>query len=519
MTTITLKKLPSGISGLDLLAGGGVPENRTTLVSGTAGSGKTLLAAQFLTEGIRSYDEAGVFVTFEETPEDIRRNVQSLDWEVERYEHDGTWRFIDASFDPGRDAAVVGEYDFGALLARIEHAVRSVGATRVVLDSIGAVFARFHDPGSVRTELLRIAAGLRAMGVTSLMTAERRTDFGDVARFGVEEFVADNVIVLRNALEEENRRRTVEILKFRGADHRSGQFPFTIQPGEGLVVIALAGLELTQPSTNTRVTSGNDGLDTMCGGGYFRDSVVLVSGATGTGKTLMATEFLAGGVAQEERSIIFALEESRDQLFRNAAGWGYDFAALEAKGLLRVVCAYPETMSLEDHLVLMKNQIDEFRPHRIAVDSLSALERVANLRSFREFIIGLTSHIKHRQMAGFLTSTSGSLLGGPTITEGHISTLTDAIILLRYVEMFGEIRRGLAVLKMRGSPHDTRIHEYTIDGDGLHLRAPYRNVVGILAGTPSHVPSHELDEVASMFGGDSISNTHVGMTDPDPFGG
>ena len=159
MTTITLKKLPSGISGLDLLAGGGVPENRTTLVSGTAGSGKTLLAAQFLTEGIRSYDEAGVFVTFEETPEDIRRNVQSLDWEVERYEHDGTWRFIDASFDPGRDAAVVGEYDFGALLARIEHAVRSVGATRVVLDSIGAVFARFHDPGSVRTELLRIAAG------------------------------------------------------------------------------------------------------------------------------------------------------------------------------------------------------------------------------------------------------------------------------------------------------------------------------------------------------------------------
>ena len=340
MTDI-LHELPTGIAGLDLLAGGGVPRNRTTLVSGTAGSGKTLLAAQFVTEGIRSYDEPGVFVTFEETPEDIRRNVVSLDWAVEQYEADGTWRFVDASFDPGRDAAVVGEYDFGALLARIEHAVRSIGATRVVLDSIGAVFARFSDAGSVRTELLRIAAGLRAMGVTSLMTAERRSDFGDVARFGVEEFVADNVIVLRNALEDENRRRTVEILKFRGAQHRTGQFPFTIQPGEGLLVIALAGLELTQPSTNTRVTSGNDGLDTMCGGGYFRDSVVLVSGATGTGKTLMATEFLAGGVAQEERSIIFAFEESRDQLFRNAAGWGYDFAELDEKGLLRVVCAYP----------------------------------------------------------------------------------------------------------------------------------------------------------------------------------
>jgi circadian clock protein KaiC len=315
-----------------------------------------------------------------------------------------------------------------------------------------------------------------------VMTAERVEDYGRITKTGVEEFVADNVVILRHVLEAERRRRTVEVLKFRGGSHQNGEFPFTLGREQGVVVIPLAGIELTQSSSTKRVTSGNETLDQMCGGGFFRDSIVMVSGATGTGKTLTVTQFMAGGVRAGERCLLFAFEESRDQLFRNAAAWGVDFAQMERDGNLRVVAFYPHARSLEDHLLYTQRQIEEFQPNRVATDSLTALERVGPLRGFREFIIALAATLKQKEICGLVTATAPSLAGGPSVTESHISTLTDSIILLRYVETFGVLRRALAILKMRGSQHERNVREYTIDSRGMHIHQPFREVTGIMWG-------------------------------------
>jgi len=407
-----IQKLSSGISGFDHIAAGGLPRGRTTLVSGTAGSAKTVFAVQFLVEGVRQFGEPGVFVTFEEPPEDIRKNMLSFGWDIAQMEREQLWAFVDGSEHPGLETIEAGDYDLGALLARIEHAIGKVKAQRVSVDSVGAIFGKFSNSETVRRELYRCATALKQMGVTALLTAERTAEYGEIARFGVEEFVSDNVIILRNVLQEEKRRRTVEILKYRGTTHNKGEFPFTVMPGEGLVVVPLSAIELKQRSSNIRISSGNDRLDGMCGGGFFRDAVVLVSGATGTGKTLMVTEFIAGGASNGERALLFAFEESREQLFRNAAGWNVDFEKLEAEGRLKVICEYPEVMGLEDHLIRMKAAIQQFNPTRVAVDSLSALERVATIKGFREFVISLTSFIKHQEVAGLFTATTPTLMGG-----------------------------------------------------------------------------------------------------------
>ena len=493
-----LEKLETGIAGFDHIAYGGMPKGRTTLISGTAGSAKTVFANQFLAEGVLR-GENGVFVTFEESPEDIRKNMLGFGWDIPAWEAEGKWAFVDAS-PRGHDLQYVisGDYDLGALIARIEHAVKRVGATRLAMDSLGAIFVQFSNQAVVRGELLHIAKALKEMDVTSIMTAERTDEYGQIARFGVEEFVADNVIILRNVLESEKRRRTIEVLKFRGTMHQKGEFPFTIMPGGGIVAIPISAIELKQQSTDIRISSGIGTLDDMCGGGFFRDSIILVSGATGTGKTLITTHFISGA-KKGERSLLFAFEESREQLFRNAKGWGVDFQGLEDKGLLKVVCAYPEAAGLEDHLITMKQAIQEFKPHRVAVDSLSALERVSTMKGFREFVMGLTSFIKHHEMAGLFTSTTPTLLGGTSVTEAHISTITDTIILLRYVEMYGEMRRGLTVLKMRGSRHDKDIREFSIDEGGMHVGKAFRNVTGILTGTPTYSQEEESDRIQGMF--------------------
>ena len=477
-----IAKQPTFITGFDFITDGGLPRHRSTLIAGSAGSGKTVFAMQFLIEGIREAREPGVFVTCEESPEQIRENMAGFGWPIDEYERDGLLRFVDASPEPSGIEVVGGPFDLEGLMARIEYAIGQTGASRVSIDSVGSLLDRFDDLPLMRRELLRLSQLLRRQHVTSLLTAERVQEYGPVGRHGIEEFVTDNVVILRNALDEERRRRTIEILKFRGTDHRKGEFPFSVSARSGFVVIPLSAMTLGQRSSAVRITSGSSDLDQMCGGGFYRDSVVLVSGATGTGKTLMATEFMAGAVAESGRCLYLGFEESRDQLFRNASGWGVDFEQMEQDGMLRVVSAYPESEVLEDHLINIKYELDSFAPTRVAIDSLSALERVGTRRGFREFVVSLTSYIKEREIACVFTATSPDLLGGTSVTEAHISTITDSIILLRYVEIDAEIRRAVTVLKMRGSGHDRNIREFMIDATGMRIGEPLRNTAGILLG-------------------------------------
>lgn len=468
-----LERVKTGIEAFDDLVMGGLPRGRTTIVGGTPGSGKTVFATQFLAHGITDLHEPGVFVTFEESPDEIEVNMASFGWNIRRWRQQNQLVFVDAS-PKDRDEIVVGDFDLAGLLARILHAARSANAKRVVLDSLTQLFDHFvADQTTVRRELLRVAGALKKEGLTVLMTAERNSEYGDISRHRIEEFVADNVVILRNALDKERRRRTIEVLKMRGSRHVEGEVPITLVENRGLVAVPLSSLRLEQQSSTKRVTSGNAELDRMTNGGFFRDSVSLVSGATGTGKTLLVTNFLAGGVAAGEKALLVGYEESRGQLFRNARGWGVDFEAMEAQGLLKVICLYPEAQSLPDHLLTIQQLVEEFKPDRLAVDSLSALERIAGETGFREFLIGLTSFIKKREIAGLCTATNKSLIGGQSASEQHISTLTDAIILLRYIQEHDMMHRGLMVLKMRGSEHDKHIRRFTIDGKGMHLGEPF----------------------------------------------
>jgi len=288
-------KLATGLPGFDHVTMGGLPLGRTTLLVGPAGSAKTVIAGQFLAEGVHR-GQPGVFVTFEEPAADLRLNLGTLGWDITAWEQQDLWRFVDASPVAGTEQVEVGDYNFAGLMARIGHAVDQTAAQRIVIDSVGAVFGMFNDPTMVRSQLHRLAMELRRMGLTVIITAEAAPESsGSVSRHGVEEFVADNVVILRNQLEDEKRRRTIEVLKLRGAMHSKGEYPFTVLPGQGVVVIPLSVMSLTQGSTVERITTGNVEVDAMTNGGFFRDSIVLASGATGTGKTLMVTEFMAGG--------------------------------------------------------------------------------------------------------------------------------------------------------------------------------------------------------------------------------
>ncbi|MER9545356.1 circadian clock protein KaiC [Mesorhizobium sp. M0437] len=463
---------------------GGLPRGRTTIVGGTPGSGKTVFATQFLAHGITVLDEPGVFVTFEESPLEIEVNMASFGWDIRRWRETNKLVFVDAS-PRDHDQMIIGNFDLSGLLARVLHAARNAAAKRIVLDSVTQLFDHFvAEQTSVRRELLRIATALKRDGLTVLMTAERNSEYGEISRHRIEEFVADNVVILRNALDRERRRRTIEVLKMRGSRHIEGEVPITLMVKQGIVAVPLSSLRLEQQSSTKRVTSGNPELDRMCGGGFFRDSVTLVSGATGTGKTLLVTNFLAGGAAAGERALLVGYEESRGQLFRNARGWGVDFEGMEADGRLKVVCIYPEAQNLPDHLLMIRELVEEFKPDRIAIDSLSALERIAPETGFREFLISLTSFIKKHEIAGLCTATNKSLVGGQSASEQHISTLTDSIILLRYIQEGDFMHRGIMVLKMRGSEHDKQIRRFTIDSAGMHLGQPFDGAPDVFGAPP-----------------------------------
>ena len=465
-----IERLPAGIPGLDEITGGGLPRTRLSLVTGTAGSGKTVFAVQFLADGVRR-GEAGVFVTLEERPTALRRNFRSFGWDVEAWERDGLWAFVDVSPRPEEDPVTVGEFDLAALVVRVRHAVAQVGASRVAIDATGALVDHFDDVRAARRALLQIGAELEELGVTSVMTAERGEDYGSVSRHGFEEFVADNVLILRNTLEVEKRRRTIEVLKLRGGSHRKGEHLFTLVPDDGMVVVPHEQISFEYGSSHRRLRSGNEGLDTMLRGGLFDKSLALLSGPTGVGKSLLSTHFVAGG-AEGERSILFSFEESRDQLVRNAQAWGFDLQALEDAGRLRIVAEAPEAATLELHLLRMKREMADFRPDRVAIDSLTALQRIATARSFRDYLLGMSFHIKSQATLGLVTATSDDLGGGLSSGALHLSTVSDTVINLHYVVRRQEILRAINVLKQRGSDHDKAIREFRIGDRGLQVLEP-----------------------------------------------
>ncbi|AFY59514.1 circadian clock protein KaiC [Synechococcus sp. PCC 6312] len=491
-----VEKVRTMIEGFDDISRGGLPKGRTTLVSGTSGTGKTLLAMQFLYNGITIFDDPGIFVTFEESPNDIIKNALSFGWDLQTLIDQGKLFILDASPDP-EGQEVAGDFDLSALIERIQYAIRKYKANRVSIDSVTAVFQQYDAASVVRREIFRLAARLKQLGVTTIMTTERIDEYGPVARFGVEEFVSDNVVILRNVLEGERRRRTAEILKLRGTTHMKGEYPFTIT-SEGINIFPLGAMRLTQRSSNVRVSSGVTKLDEMCGGGFFKDSIILVTGATGTGKTLLVSKFLETGCKSGERALLFAYEESRAQLSRNASSWGIDFEDLEQQGLLRIICAYPESAGLEDHLQIIKSEIAEFKPSRIAIDSLSALARGVSNNAFRQFVIGVTGFAKQEELTGFFTNTTDQFMGSNSITESHISTITDSIILLQYVEIRGEMSRALNVFKMRGSWHDKGIREYVITEHGADIKGSFWNFEGIISGSPTRIAIDEKSELARI---------------------
>lgn len=492
-------KIRTMIEGFDDISHGGLPVGRTTLVSGTSGTGKTLLAVQFLYNGISYFDDAGVFVTFEESPTDIIKNAYSFGWDLQKLINEGKLFILDASPDP-EGQEVVGNFDLSALIERIQYAIRKYKAKRVSIDSITAIFQQYDAASVVRREIFRLVARLKQIGVTTVMTTERIEEYGPVARFGVEEFVSDNVVIVRNVLEGERRRRTIEILKLRGTTHMKGEYPFTIT-NQGINIFPLGAMRLTQRSSNVRVSSGVKTLDEMCGGGFFKDSIILATGATGTGKTLLVSKFIQDACLRDDRAILFAYEESRAQLSRNAYSWGIDFEEMEQKGLLKILCSYPESAGLEDHLQIIKSEIAEFKPSRIAIDSLSALARGVSNNAFRQFVIGVTGYAKQEEITGFFTNTTDQFMGSHSITDSHISTITDTILMLQYVEIRGEMSRAINVFKMRGSWHDTAIREYTISEEGPEIKDSFRNYERIISGSPSRIAVDEKSELSRIVQG------------------
>ncbi len=476
---------PSGVPGFDLLLGGGLPAGRPLLVAGTAGSGKSVLAAQFIAKGVRVHNVPGVYVSLEEPPEEICENTAGLGFGLRELVDEGSVAFVNASLASAGEHQVVGTYQLDPLLHRINHAVTQIGARRVVIDGLNLLFDRFEDTAAVREVLYKITGFLKDRGITAIITAQRSREDGQISMYGVEEFVADGVLVLRNELARETRRRTVEILKLRGAQHTAGQHPFTIVPDEGIQVLPLTATRLDTSASTERITTGTEDLDEMLDGGLLEGSIALVTGPTGAGKTLLSTVF-ATGVGDGAQSVYFTFEESADQLARNAESYGADLNRAVDEGRLEIVATYPESQSLDQHFLTIKNTVEASQPERIVIDSLSALDKVTSARAFREFLIGLTDLVKRHGITAVFTASAPLFPGsGSAITEQHISTMTDVVIVLRIVERGGRTEHALAVIKMRGSPHDRRIRHFTIGQDGVQLKGAYTDTTGILRGLPT----------------------------------
>ena len=463
-----VERTPSGVPGFDTIAHGGLPRGRAAVLAGMPGSGKTLFGLSFLARGAAEHGDPGIYVTFEERAEDVLCNAAAFGWDLDRLVDEGKITLLDAS-DRGAELRV-GAYDLSGLMARLEHIAAETGAKRLVVDSLSAILDRFADRGDARNWMLDLVVSVRELGLTTVLLVERRDEGEHLRATSVESVVADIVVLLRNRLDGSVRRRTVEVVKLRGGSHERGAFPCTIRASTGFEVIPLAATALERAASNERSSLGHPVLDEMTGGGVYRDTITLVRGPSGVGKSLLTACFLKAGLAAGEHVLMFSFEESPEEFGRNAAAIGLDVRPALMDGTLRIVARYPERLPLEDLLAQLKADIEQEAPSRIALDSLSALARSASPAAAREFVVAFTTYLKERGIAGLMTEQCDATSAGDGLAaDSFAASLADAVILLRFDVEGRRVQRTLTVVKVRGSAHASDIRDYRITSDGLEL--------------------------------------------------
>ena len=474
-----LDKCPTGIEGLDLITAGGLPRGRPTLVCGTAGCGKTLLGIEFLVRGATAYNEPGVFVSFEERAEDLASNVASLGFDLHKLQ---AQRKLAVDFVKVERSEVeeTGEYDLEALFIRLGYAIDSVGAKRVVLDTIESLFGGLQNQGILRAELRRLFGWLKDRGVTAVITGERGE--ATLTRQGLEEYVSDCVILLDHRVVGQITTRRLRIVKYRGSSHGTNEYPFLIAE-DGISLLPITALNLDYQVSSERVSTGVPGLDDMLGGkGVYRGSSVLVTGPAGIGKTSLAASFAAAACRRGERCVYFAFEESRDQLLRDLRSIGLDLAPYVQRGLLHFELARPTFFGLEMHLGRMHRRIDQLRPTTVVVDPITSLLSAGAAADVHPMLFRLIDFLKQRGLTAFLTAlTSGG--AAAEATDLGVSSIVDTWLLLRDIELSGERNRGLFVLKSRGMAHSNQIREFRFTDQGIALADAYLGPSGVLTGS------------------------------------
>ncbi|MES2938701.1 MAG: circadian clock protein KaiC [Pseudomonadota bacterium] len=475
-----LKKTPTGIAGLDEITEGGLPHGRPTLVCGAAGCGKTMLAAEFIVRGATEYGEPGVFVMFEESAQELADNMRSLGFDLDKLQRQRKI-VLDYVRVERSEIQETGEYDLEGLFIRLGYAIDSIGAKRVVLDTIEALFAGLPNQAILRAELRRLFHWLKDKGVTAVITGERGE--GSLTRYGLEEYVADCVILLDHRIVDQVSTRRLRIVKYRGSPHGTNEYPFLIG-SHGLSVLPITSLRLDHKVTDKRLGTGIPGLDDMLGGrGVFKGSSVLVSGAPGTGKSSVAASFVDAACSRGERALLFAYEESESQLLRNMRSIGLDLAPWVKKGLLQIHASRPTLHGLEQHLVAMYDLVRRFKPSVVVVDPISNLSNQHDDTGLKLTLMRLIDFLKQEDVTAMFTSLTADAAAAVAASEVGVSSLMDSWLLLTNLAYNGERTRTLQVLKSRGMHHSNQVREFVFSDHGVDLIDIYLSGDRVLTGT------------------------------------
>jgi circadian clock protein KaiC len=472
-------KSPTGIQGLDEITGGGLPRGRPTLICGGPGCGKTILSMEFLINGARQFDEPGVFLSFEESIEDLALNFASLGLDPRPLAARKKLALDYVRIEPN-EIQETGGYDLDGLFIRLNHAIDSIGAKRVALDTIETLFSGLSDTRTLRAELRRLFNWLRTKGVTAVVTGERGD--GGITRHGLEEYITDCVILLDHRVVDQNATRRLRVMKYRGSTHGANESPFFIDEA-GLSVLPIASLGLQHRVSPGRLSTGVADLDEMLGSkGYFRGSSILVSGSAGTGKTSLAGYFAEAACRRRESALYFAFEESAPQIVRNLGSIGLNLEPWLRKGLLQIHAARPTTSGLEGHLSAMHRLIEERKTRVVVVDPISNLISVGTSLEVKAMLARLIDFMKVKEMTALFTSLTIDD-SHPEGTDVGISSFMDTWLVLRNLEVNGERTRTLDVVKSRGMSHSNQVREFVLTTDGLKMLDVVRHEGRVLIGS------------------------------------